>query len=119
MGSLTVTMVFLSDTSARTLGTKKVPPNSIRHIMPLNILRYIVKSPFLVIRASKFLSPRNLVHEIESHSRYQTARGTIARKDCIFSDLGRSRSFSQRASLGGASVAWHGVRLADAILEGV
>ena len=45
-GFLTVTIVFLSDSSARPIGTKKIP-KSTRQIMPVNILRYIVKSPFL------------------------------------------------------------------------
>src|SRR5260370_223799 len=98
MGSLTVTMVFLFDSSARPLGTKKVPPNSIRQIIPLNILRYIVKSPFLEIRASKFILPRNLVRDMERHSQYQTAWETIVRKGNIFSDLSRWRNFSQRAA---------------------
>src|SRR6266446_8108314 len=89
MASLTVTIVFSSDSSARTFGTKKVPPNSVRQMMPVNILRYIVKSPFLEIRASKLISSRNLVHEIERHSQYQTAWKTTARKASSFSDLSR------------------------------
>src|SRR5207253_11385672 len=89
MASLTVTIVFSSDSSARTFGTKKVPPNSVRQMMPVNILRYIVKSPFLEIRASKLISSRNLVHEIERHSQYQTAWKTTARKANSFSDLSR------------------------------
>jgi hypothetical protein len=51
-GSLTLTIVFSSDSSARTFGTKKVPPNSVRQIMPVNILRYIVKSSFLEMEFS-------------------------------------------------------------------
>src|SRR5437870_10152712 len=89
MASLTVTIVFSSDSSARTFGTKKAPPNSVRQMMPVNILRYIVKSPFLEIRASKLISSRNLVHEIERHSQYQTEWKTTARKANSFSDLSR------------------------------
>src|SRR5216684_4504724 len=87
MASLTVTIVFSSDSSARTFGTKKVAPSSVRQMMPVNILRYIVKSPFIEIRASKFISSRNLVHKIERHSQYQTVWKTTARKGNTFSDL--------------------------------
>src|SRR5229473_3509160 len=78
MGSLTVTIVFSSDSSARTFGTKKVAPNSIRQIMPVNILRYMFKSPFKR-SAPKFISPRHFVREIERHSPYQTA----SKEDCL------------------------------------
>jgi hypothetical protein len=54
--------------SARPFGTKKIP-NSIRQIMPVNILRYIVKSPFLEIRelsswnGKAFLMPNRIEDE--------------------------------------------------------
>src|ERR1700674_206359 len=98
MGWLTVTIVFLSDASARPFGTKKVP-NSIRQIMPVNILRYMVKSPFLDIRAAKFITPRNLVREIEKHSGCQTASKTTAGKATSFQCLKPVAHFSQTANL--------------------
>src|SRR6266446_8444803 len=92
MGSLTVMIVFLSDSSARTFGTKKVAPNSIRQIMPVNILRYMFKSPFKR-SAPKFISPRYFVREIERHSQYQTVSKRIARKERYFSHLRRPGFF--------------------------
>src|SRR5258707_1063558 len=105
MGWLTVTIVFLSDASARPFGTKKVP-NSIKQIMPVNILRYMVKSPFLEIRAAKFITSRNLVREIEGHSGCQTASKTTARKERHFNDLSRLRIFRKRLIRGPESVQW-------------
>src|SRR5216683_1399051 len=88
MGSLTVIIVFLSNSSARTFGTKKVAPNSIRQIMPADILRYMFKSPYLR-SAPKFISPRYFVREIERHSQYQTVSKMTACKERYFSELRR------------------------------
>src|SRR5260370_38812731 len=98
MGCLTVTIVFLSDSSARPLGTKTVP-NSIRPIMPVNILRYIVESPLLEIRASKFLSPRNSVHGIGRHAWDQTAWGATAQEGASYQWLKAVADFPQTAAI--------------------
>src|SRR5437773_8649867 len=62
-------------------------------IMPVSILRYIVKSPFLVIRALKFMLSRNSVRDIERHSSYQTAWGDDCQEGEHFQSLSPAGSF--------------------------
>src|SRR2546429_6915950 len=62
-------------------------------IMPVSILQYIVKSPFLVIRALKFMLSRNSVRDIERHSSYQTAWGDDCQEGEHFQSLSPAGSF--------------------------
>src|SRR5258708_26368352 len=117
MGCPKVTIVFLSDRSARPFGTKKVP-KSIRQIMPVNILRYIVKSPFLEIRASKFIYPRNSVRVIEKHARYQTASKSTAEKMRHFNDLNRLCIFLKQRLYRRVTLPWQRRRIRDAKFQG-
>src|SRR5260370_36983026 len=95
MASLTATIVLLSLASARPFGIRKVPPITIRQIMPVNSLRYMFKSPFLEIRASNSYHRGIQFREIERHSCYQTTWKRIARKVNTFSDLGGWHNFGK------------------------